>query len=365
MLILLNLLQPIVPPTVPNYEDPNFLQKYIAPDAAAPVVAAPAAQVQATAPVAPAFDPNAVLGGLMAQAPKAPVYSMAGEATLRKMAKGQKVGDLLSLLSDTFGVVKGAPVAARQYTSTAPYLQKILEKRQQYQQDLQDYQNKDFARKISMATNAAEQARAEAAAKQRAYQFEKTQGLAEEKAKTDADYKEYLKEQKLKDSAFNREKFDETKRATGVREKQNAARIAKIGVGKEDKATKPIKIKTDKQTYTLQPEEASLYRRKAQDDPRLRAQHPEWFVQVGGVDQWDTGSKSMVKKGGNFKLSEDVKDEDVARIYLQWGESPEPTAAPQQNGVQPMIPGIPSLAPEYGAIGGHKKQPNAATGGLY
>lgn len=364
MLILLNLLQPIAPPTVPNYEDPNFLQKEITPEAVNPVVAAPAAQVQATTPVTPAFDPNAVLGGLMAQAPKAPVYNTQDEATLRKMAKGQKVGDLLSLLSDTFGVVKGAPVAARQYTSTAPYLQRILENRQKYQQDLQDYQNKDFARKIQMATNAAEQAKADAAAKQRAYQFEKTQGLAQEKFKADQSYKDYLKDQKLADTDLNKQKFEETKRANAVREKQNAARIAKIGAGKTDKATKPIKIKTDKQTYTLQPEEASLYRRKAQDDPRLRSQHPEWFVQVGGVDQWDTDSKSMVKKGGTYKLSDDVKDEDVARIYLEWGENPEPTAVPQDNSLQPVIPPIPTLDPGYGAVGGHKKS-NASTGGLY
>lgn len=354
MLILLNLLQPIQKPVVPNYEDPNVLQKYITPDAVAPVVAAPAAQVQATAPVTPAFDPNAVLGGLMAQAPKAPVYSMTDEATLRKMAKGQKVGDLLSLLSDTFGVVKGAPVAARQFTSTAPYLQKILDNRREYQAKLDDYQNKDFARKIQMATKAAEQARADAAAKQRAYQFEKTQGLAEDKAKTDAAYKEYLKEQKLKDSAFNREKFDETKRATGVREKQNAARISKMGSTAADKANQPKKVKTEKQTYQLKPEEYSYYRGLAINSPEVHKTHPEWFVQVAG------------KRGKvSYKLDPEVKDDDLVRGYLETQENPQGVAPVQQSGLQPMIPSVSPLDPGYGSVGGHKKQPNAATGGLY
>lgn len=357
MLVLLNLLQPIQRPPVPTYADSNFLQQAVTPEAASPVVQAPPAMVET-----PAFDPNKALGGLMSQAPKAPVYNTADEATLRKMAKGQKVGELLSLLGDTFGVMKGAPVAARQYTSTAPYLQRILENRQKYQASLEDYQNKEFARKVAMATNAAEQAKADAAAKQRAYQFERTQALAEDKAKKDQSYKDYLKEQKLADNELSRDKFEEQKRQFGITSKQNAARIAKMGT--TDKASKPIKIKTDKQTYEVQPEEASFYRRKAQDDPRLRAQHPEWFVQVGGVEQWDTGKKAMVKKGGTYKLSEDVKDEDVARVYLEWEENPTPAAAPSGNGIQPMIPGIPLLDPGYGSVGGHTKS-NASTGGLY
>jgi len=339
MIILLNLLQPI------------------APGNTAPAVASPVVQ-------APTFDPNQFLGGLMAQAPKAPVYNVAAERNMRNMARGQKIGDLLSLLGDVYGVAKGVPVAAKQFTSTAPYLQRILEKRQEYQRNLEDFQNKEFARKIQMATNAAEQAKADATAKQRAYQFERTQGLAEEKAKTDQSYKDYLKSQKLADNEFSREKFEETKRATGVREKQNAARITKMGSTAADKANKKIFIKTDKQTYELKPEEASLYRRKAQDDPKLRAQHPEWFVQVGGVEQWDPASNSMVKKGGTWKLSEDTKDEDVARVYLEWQENPEQPAAKQQSGLGPMIPEIPTLNPGYGAVGGHKK-PNASTGGLY
>lgn len=359
MMILLNLLQPIVPPKVPNYEDPNVIQREVAPKAVAPVAENPASQVQT-----PAFDPSQFLGGLMRQAPKAPTYNMQDETTLRNMAKGQKVGDLLSLLGDVYGVAKGAPVAARQFTSTAPYLQRILENRQQYQRNLEDFQNKDFARKIQMATNAAAQAKADAAAKQRAYQFEKTQSLAESKAAADAEYKDYLKEQKAEDSEFSRQKFEEQKRQFGITSKQKAARDAKIGTGKADKASKPIKIKTDKQTYTLQPEEASLYRRKAQDDPRLRAQHPEWFVQVGGTDQWDTASKAMVKKGGTYKLGDDVKDEDVARIYLEWKESPGTPAPESQLGVPSMIPSIPLLDPGYGSVGGYKKS-NASTGGLY
>jgi hypothetical protein len=73
----------------------------------------------------------------------------------------------------------------------------------------------------------------------------------------------------------------------------------------------------------------------------------------------------MVKKGGTWKLSEDVKDEDVARVYLEWQEAPQPSAARTQSaGLGPVIPEIPALSPGYGAVGGHKKN-NASTGGLY
>lgn len=213
MVTKINLLSPITPPSL-NYEDPAALWQATKPSAA-PMASAPAVkspQVQQT----PAIDSSQYLAGLFNQKAPAPAYDQAGEESLRNMARNQKIGDFLTLVGDLYGAIKGAPVQARQFQSSAPYLNRIMEKREQYRKDMQDYQNKEYARKIQAATLAARDAQAKAALAQRQAQFDATQGLKERQFSADQLYKQYLIDNGLEDNKLARDKFDEDMRQFGI-----------------------------------------------------------------------------------------------------------------------------------------------------
>lgn len=233
-LIFLNLFQtPTVnPPQNPvlNLEDPQVLQDYVAPE---------------TPKVTPAFDANQYLAGLFAQGPKAPEYDMAAENNIKNMAKGQKIGELLTLLGDVYGVAKGAPVQQRQFTSTAPYLQAIQERRDRYRQSMQDYQNKEFARKVQAATLAVRNQQAQAALQQKQDQFAANYGLNKDKLALDAAYKDYLIKNGMEDNQLAKDAFNEKVRQFGLTYGQNQQRIAQ-GQERIDQADQKNKAKAEK-----------------------------------------------------------------------------------------------------------------------
>lgn len=354
MLVLLNLLTPLQrpkmePPAVPMYEDPNAIQQAVAPVAPAPQV-----QVQASpAPVNPVnpLDPNQYLGGLLAQAPKAPVYDMQNETALKNMARGQKVGDFLSLLSDIAGVYKGAPVAAKQFTSTSPYLQKILENRARYKANVEDFQNKDFARRVSMATTAAKLAEERIKAAEKAAQFGLTYGLNKQKADTDAAYKQWLRDRGVKADELTMAKFEEGKKqfekTYGLKAQQVAQGAERLGLAKEKaektKAGKPFTFANYKNT----------------EIPIMEGEFGNLLQ--AGLRRAGKGEGEIKTLMARYQHQPTEEYKQIARLekVRQLEEAENPPA-----GIQPMIPQIPLLDQGYGSLGGHTKT-SAATGGLY
>lgn len=357
MLVLLNLLTPIQRPKldpsfVPDYEDPAVLRQAVAP------VAQPGVQVQATpasvtAPQAPEFNPSAYLGGLMNTAPKAPVYNMQDETTLRNMARGQKIGDFLTLLGDTVGVKMGAPVAQRQFTSTSPYLQKILDNRAKYQANVEEFQNKDFARKIAMATNAARLAEERLKAKERADQFGLSYGLNKQKADTDEAYKQWLRERGIAADQLSKDKFEEGKKqfdkTYGLRARQVAQGEARLDIAKDkadkSKAGKPF-------TYAQY---------KGAEVPIMEGEFGNLLQ--AGLQRAGKGAGEIKTLMARYQHQPTEEYKQIARMekIKQLEETENPSAG---NGLSPMIPSVPLLDPGYGVLGGHTKT-NAATGGLY
>jgi hypothetical protein len=357
MLVLLNLLTPLQVPKieqqmqVPAFEDPSVIQQAVNPVVASP--AAPQVQIQApAAPVASVMDPAQYLGGIMSQAPKATVYNMQDEKTLRNMARGQKVGDFLTLLSDAIGVSKGAPVAARQFTSTSPYLQKILENRARYQANLEDFQNKDFARKIAMASEQAKLAEARINAAQRAAQFGLTYGLNKQKADTDAAYKQWLRDRGIASDALSKEKFEEGKKqfakTYGLKAQQVAQGEERLGMAKEKadktKAGKPFTYANYKNTEV----------------PIMEGEFGNLLQ--AGLRRAGKGEGEIKTLMARYQHQPTEEYKQIARMekVKQLEEAEIPMGTP----LQPAIPSIPALDPGYGIIGGHTKS-NASTGGLY
>ncbi len=353
MLIFLNLLTPLLKPktepeVVPAYEDPLAVQQAVAPPVPAPQV-----QVQPTVPAAPAFDANKYLGGIMSQAPKAPVYNMQDEKTLQNMARGQKIGDFLSLLSDTVGVIKGAPVGVRQYQSTSPYLQKILENRARYQANLEDFQNKDFARKVAYATNAAKMEEARIAAARKAAEFGLTYGLNKQKANTDEAYKQWLRERGVAADQLSKDKFEEGKKqfekSYGLRAKQASIAEERLGLAKE---------KADK-TKAGKPFTYANY--KGTELPIMEGEFGNLLQ--AGLRRAGKGEGEIKTLMARYQHQPTEEYKQIARMekVKQMEEADRPAGA---GSLQPMIPSIPQLDPGYGILGGHTKS-NAATGGLY
>jgi hypothetical protein len=241
MLILFNLLQPIERPS-PNLEDPEALKQFMDPGIAPKVGA-----VQASAP-STSINPNAYLAGLFDKGPAAPTYSQENEKALLNMGKAQKVGDLLTLLGDVYGTVKGARVQPRQFTSSAPYLQQILTNREKYRQQMQDFQNQKYKSQIQAAMQQAKQANADRDFGQKAKQFERTQGLKEDQFGVDKLYKGYLVENGLDDNALNRDKFAEQIRQFGITSGQKQQQINQAGqrIGLEGEKVEIARDKTDK-----------------------------------------------------------------------------------------------------------------------
>lgn len=353
MVILLNLLTPLQrpkldPSMVPDYENPTVLQQAVAPVAPAPQV-----QVQASPTPVSQVDPNQYLGGLLAQAPKAPVYDMQNETALRNMARGQKVGDFLSLLSDMVGVYKGAPVAAKQFTSTSPYLQKILENRARYKANVEDFQNKDFARRVSMATTAAKLAEERIKAAEKAAQFGLTYGLNKQKADTDAAYKQWLRDRGIKADELTMAKFEEGKKqfekTYGLKAQQVAQGAERLGMAKEKaektKAGKPFTFANYKNT----------------EIPIMEGEFGNLLQ--AGLRRAGKGEGEIKTLMARYQHQPTEEYKQIARLekvrQLEEAENP-----PTGLGIQPMIPQIPLLDQGYGSLGGHTKT-STATGGLY
>lgn len=349
MIILLNLLTPLQrpkmePPVVPNYEDPEVLRQAVAP------VAQPAGVQVAASPATPAFDPNSFMGGVMA--PKAPVYDIQSETTLKNMSRGQKVGEFLTLLGDLVGVAKGAPVAARQFTSTSPYLQRIMENRARYQANVEDFQNKDFARKVSMATNAAKLAQARIDAANKAAQFAVTYGLNKQKADTDAAYKQWLRERGIAAENMKKEEFEQGKKefdkTFGLREKQVAQGEGRLKIA-QDKAGG---VKTQKPfTYA---------RFKDTEIPIMEGEFGNLLQ--AGLRRAGKGEGEIKTLMARYQHQPTEEYKQIARMekVKQLEEAENPSAGQ----LPPVIPGIPPLDPGYGVLGGYQKS-NASTGGLY
>lgn len=316
--------------------------------------AAPQVQVQASpAPTAPTFNPNDYLGGLLNQAPKAPTYNMQDEKTLRNMARGQKVGDFLTLLSDMVGVKMGAPVAQRQFTSTSPYLQKILENRARYQANVEDFQNKDFARRVSMATTAAKLAEERIKAAERAAQFGLTYGLNKQKANTDEAYKQWLRERGIAADQLSKDKFEEGKKqfakTYGLKAQQVAQGEARLGMAKE----KADKTKAGKPFTYAQYKGAEIPIMEGEFGNLLQA----------GLQRAGKGAGEIKTLMARYQHQPTEEYKQIARMekvrQLQEADSPQ-----TGNGIQPMIPATPLLDPGYGILGGHAKT-SSSTGGLY
>jgi len=325
--------------TYPNYEDPNSAQTPVAPmgqpapNPIAPAVTpgvAPSAPASVANAVAPAYDPNSYLGGVFNQAPAAPAYNQQSEETLRSLAKATKVGEFFQLLGDTYGVSKGAPVAQRQMTSSAPYLQKILENRQKHEQDMAAFREREFARKMQLATGAARQAQLDRQFQESQNRYNTAQLNAAEK---DEATKKYRADQKAAQEAAAKlasERFDETKAQNKTSNKLAQERVDKTAVPK-DKQDKVIK--TEKQTYTLAPEDYSLLRGQAIGNAQVQANHPEWFTTTQG------------KRGKIItKLNPDVKDDDLVRALKEIQETAG-VAPANQGYVNPTTGLPPYIAP--------------------
>lgn len=239
MTFRVDLTKPIQRPVVPNYEDPEVLQAetFVPQTIAAKPVANPA----------PEIDPQQYLGGLLNQAPPAPKYSQNSEKDLLNMAKTQKIGEFFQLLGDVYGVAKGAPVPVRNITSSAPYLQKIIENREKYRQQKQDYDYKEYVRKLQNAAAMAKQnqdwKKFEAAQAFKEKQFGATQGLKERQFDVDTMYKSWLVANGQEDNDLSRDKFDESIRQFGITSGQ---RDRQIGISAE--RNQIAKEKADKTT---------------------------------------------------------------------------------------------------------------------
>jgi peptidoglycan hydrolase-like protein with peptidoglycan-binding domain len=274
----------------------------------APVQSQVNPQVQAS-PVKPKYDPNSYLGGLIANRPKAPEYNAQSEEQLRNMAKFQKIGEFLGLLGDVYGVAKGAPVARRESTSTAPYMQAIIGMQQKHRDKLEQFDKEDYLRKLQIGKEMDVQ-------KYKEQQY----NLSKQKLATDQAYKEYLLRNKIQDSQLAREKFEADKAY-----KTESLNIQRTRANKpnatELKENKPIKIKTSKQVYELQPEEVSQIRDAAISDDSFRKSHPNYFSYT--PEHEAIKDNQIVTVPASWELTKTTTDDDIVRAYLKEQESPE------------------------------------------
>lgn len=276
----------------------------------APVQSQVNPQVQAS-PVKPAYDPNSYLGGLIANRPKAPEYNTQSEEQLRNMAKAQKIGEFLGLLGDVYGVAKGAPVARRESASTAPYMQAIMGMQQKHRDKLEQYDKEDYLRKLQIGKEMDVQ-------KYKEQQYD----LSKQKLATDQAYKEYLLRNKIQDSQLAREKFE-----AGKAYKTESLNIQRTRANKptssELKENKPIKIKTSKQVYELQPEDASFYKGEVlKNIEKYRDKYKSWFVETPEYVISEDGVTKVPTGKSTLRLDPRIKDTELIRAYLEEQESP-------------------------------------------
>ena len=233
MLILLNLLNPIVGAD----EDPERPSRIYPPEDK------PTEVVEQKQRSGVSIDPNAVYGDLFQSRPGAPEYSSEYEQNLRNRAKAGKIGDLLKILGDVYGVAKGAPVERRKISSTEPYLQQIDAARQKYKDDLEQYEKEDFERQLRILGGMGVQQQRGDAAKESARRFDIEQGMKERKMTADQQYREHLTKKGLQDTILNREKFNEQVRQAGIKATQAQERL---GIYKDQ--AKTAKIKAEQST---------------------------------------------------------------------------------------------------------------------
>ncbi|MCE5332692.1 MAG: hypothetical protein LLF95_11220 [Bacteroidales bacterium] len=117
-------------------------------------------------------------------------------------------------------------------------------------------------------------------------------------------------------SAREREKFAEMKRqfeVTAAENKRYHTGMINKKSGEGDKANRPVRIKTSKQTYELKPEEAAFLAREAKKKASLIAdKYPQFWVKTQKTDKYrkPIGEPS-------YTLRPEVSDNDLAAAVLE------------------------------------------------
>ena len=149
---------------------------------------------------APTFDPQGYLGDTFANRPKLKPYNTSYENQQKALMKAQTFGNLLALIGDVGGVAVGANVARRGQKPLEPYMQAIINKREQYEKDKKVFNRQEFEDKLKEGARLEGQGRYEAGVKTKAEETTYERGrdaLKDERYDKENDWAKYkwLKEQ--------------------------------------------------------------------------------------------------------------------------------------------------------------------------
>lgn len=212
----------------------------------------PNSNIQAVKPEVE-VNPDLPYGGmLMPDRPRGPKFSTANENSVRETAKATAIGNALSLIADTAGVAMGGTVQKRGAKPLEPYLQDILSRRERFETEKGKFEQTDFLNQLRMAREATRKAEDERDFDEGVRKFDTTQEFKEGGFEADEAYRAFLKGSKLKDSAFNREKFGELKRRNAELERQGRERLRISEKAATTKLNKPfMKVNVEGQDVNL------------------------------------------------------------------------------------------------------------------
>lgn len=227
--------------------------------------------------------------------PPKPVYDPQRPEEIKRIGRVNAIGEGLKTIGDIVSLGTGANVNRRAPDQVTPNMLSALWQNRDKtaaQKDNWNYQN--YLTKLRNAQTELGQINSE----------KKFEADLAEKNRTS----KYKSERDSIEDAFKKNDDDEQKRHNTEMEKNGRMR------GKQaDKENLPVKIQTANKTYELTPEKAAYYRGEALSRiGTLAKNHSGWLTKKPELDP-----KGDPTGRYTFQISNDVKDTDLIRAYLE------------------------------------------------